>query len=70
MKRVTYNKFKHIQWKFDAKQNMTEHFKSKQQKSFISYNVVTRLLILQNFSNPFPLKFYSNHVTSSYYSNY
>ena len=47
MKRVAY-KFKHIRWKFDVKQNITEHFKFKQQKSFVS------LLILQNFFNPFP----------------
>ena len=32
--------------------NITEHFKSKQQRSFISFSIVTTLLILQNFSNP------------------
>ena len=53
MKRVAY-KFKHIRWKFDVKQNITEHFKFKQQKSIISFNIVTTLLIFQNFSNHFP----------------
>ena len=53
MKKVAY-KFKHIRWKFDVKQNIKEHFKSKQQKSFIPFNIVTTLLILQNFANPLP----------------
>ena len=51
MKRVAY-KFKHIRWKFDVKQNLTDCFKFKQQKSFISFNITTKLLILQDFSNP------------------
>ena len=38
----------------DEKQNITEHFQSKQQTSFISFNQVTTLLILQNFSNTLP----------------
>ena len=62
MKRVTY-KFKYIRSKFKKyiKQNIPEHFKSKQQKSFI--------LILQSFSNPSPLQFYKNYVTPFYYPN-
>ena len=40
--------------KFDVKQNITKHFKSKQQKSFISFNIVTTLSILQNFIKPPP----------------
>ena len=39
---------------------MTEHFKSKQQKSVISFNIAITLLVLQNFSNSLPLRFYSN----------
>ena len=35
-----------------CKTKHTEHFKSKQQKAFISFNSVTTLLILQTFSNP------------------
>ena len=53
MKGITF-KFKHIRWEFDVKQNKREQFKSKQQKSFISFNIETTLLILQNLSNPFP----------------
>ena len=32
---------------FDAEQILTEHFKSERQKSLISFNIVTTLLILQ-----------------------
>ena len=45
------------------KKNITEHFKSKEQKSFILFNTVTTLLILKIFPTP------SNNVTSSYYSD-
>ena len=51
MKGVAY-KLKHIRWKFDVKQIITEDFKSKKQKPFISFDSVTTSLILQNFSNP------------------
>ena len=37
-----------------VKENITEYFKAKQQKSFISFNIVTTLLILQNICNPIP----------------
>ena len=53
MKRVA-DKFKHIRRKFDVKQNITEHFKPKQQKSSISLNIETTPLILQDFSNALP----------------
>ena len=34
--------------------NITEHFKSKQQKSFISLNTLTTSLIFQTFSSSLP----------------
>ena len=52
MKGVAY-KLKHIRWKFDEKQSVTEDFKSKQQKSFISLNIATTF-ILQIFSSIHP----------------
>ena len=68
MKRVAY-KFKHIHWKFDIKQNEKKHFKSKQQTFFISFSIVTTLLILQEFSNPLSAPILTQHVIPSYYSN-
>ena len=68
MKRVKY-KFIHIRQKYFiqstktarilqkiVKQNITEYFKAKQQKS-IMLNILTRLLI---FLTPYLLQFYSN----------
>ena len=46
MKMVAY-KFKYIRWKLNVKQNITEHFKPKQQKSFMSFYIVTTLLFFQ-----------------------
>ena len=37
-----------------VKENIRDYFKAKQQKSFISFNIVTTLLILQNICNPIP----------------
>ena len=55
--------------KIRCKTEWKKHFKSKQQTFFISFSIVTTLLILQEFSNPLSAPILTQHVIPSYYSN-